>query len=97
MKLFVFRPDADRSIVGFCPTSDGKGLPVSDGPWRPFGYLNLDETDNVDGQEGGAAAILDGVARDGFYLTKSVVRVTRGTGGQGSRCAVRVRKHWRLP
>jgi hypothetical protein len=30
--------------------------------------------DHVAGVEGGAKAILDGIARDGFYLTKGVVR-----------------------
>jgi hypothetical protein len=77
MQVFIFHSEKDSDVAGFTAQRDGSNLPAEFAPWKPLGGSVMQVGDNIVGVTDNANAVLDGIKRDGFYLGRSEVRITR--------------------
>jgi hypothetical protein len=74
---FSFRSDKDSTIFGYTSQREGGNLPMDFAPWRALGELAIQAGEPLAGVSGGATAVLDGIAHDGYFLTKPEFKITR--------------------
>jgi hypothetical protein len=74
MQVFVFYSEKDGDIAAFTNDQDGQNLPAEFAPWKPLGGGAMRVGDNLAGASGRGNAVMDGIARDGFFLARAELR-----------------------
>jgi hypothetical protein len=82
MQVFIFSSEKDGDIVAFTEDPDGRNLPVELAPWHALSgsAMQIRPGNRPTGVSGNMDAVTDGIARDGFYLTRAEVQSTRRVG-----------------
>jgi hypothetical protein len=75
MQIFIFGSTADVDVVAFTKDQSGKNLPSDFAPWQPLGGSLIQSGDSLAGVSGGADAVIEGAARDSFFLARSEARL----------------------
>jgi hypothetical protein len=71
MQVFTFRSERDGEVTGFTDQRFGGNLPSTFSPWKPIGPLDVQNGDALAGVPGGGNAVLGGIRRTGFFLSRS--------------------------
>lgn len=71
MQVFVFGSARDDDVSAFSKEKDGRNLPADFSPWLLLGSGIIERWDTLAGVIGGGAAALEGITRDGFFLTRA--------------------------
>ena len=70
MQVFVFRSQIDTSVVGFTTRRGGGNLPAAHAPWGLIERVAMLPGAPIVGVSGGSDAVLAGIQRDGFFLSR---------------------------
>jgi len=71
MQVFIFHSKIDTSMVGFSRRRSGGNLPAAYAPWELIDRVAMLPGAPVAGVSGGSDAVLAGIQRDGFFLSRS--------------------------
>jgi hypothetical protein len=74
---FSFRSDKDSAVFGYTCQREGGNLPMDFAPWRALGEQVIQAGEPLGGVSGGATAVLEGIAHDGYFLTKPEIKIIR--------------------
>ena len=73
MRVFIFRSERDSEVCGFTADRYGGNLPSTFAPWKALGPREMQSDDPLEKVLGGANAVLNGIRRNGFFLSRSYV------------------------
>jgi len=83
MLLFVFQSEKDANVTAFTAQRDGGNLPAEFAPWKLLSGGTVRTGANVGGVARGVDAIQAGIARDGFFIARGKLSVTRRSSSVG--------------
>jgi hypothetical protein len=70
MQVFIFRSQIDTGVVGFTTRRGGGNLPVVYAPWELIDRVAMLPGAPIVGVSGGSDAVLAGIERNGWFLSK---------------------------
>jgi hypothetical protein len=77
MQLFTFRSQRDIGVTAFTAQKDGGNLPPDFQPPQPLTEVDVMPDTTIAGVTEGSNAVLAGVQRDGFFVVRPSIPVTR--------------------
>jgi hypothetical protein len=83
MQVLVFQSERNRAVTAFTGRRGGGNLPAEFAPWKLVSGGEIRTGANVGGVARGVDAIQNGIARDGCFLARGKVRVTRHSSSAG--------------